>query len=203
MNYPAFFDSVPSIVLEDKLGGFLGAFEDDIVEISYLDCVKLSGHSCPTVASAYLMTLMALKELYASDELPSRSQIKVSIAQSKDNGVTGVIANVISYIVGASDEGGFKGIGGKMGRDNLIIYQDNTIDSTFALTRLDTGAKVQMSADTSVVPASLEMKPLMQKAIQGVATPEERVKFGALWQSRVEAMLLDSELHSQIIKITK
>jgi len=200
MNYPSFFDKVNTIILEDKLGGFLGAFENGKVEISYLDCVKLAGHSCPTVASAYLMALIGLESLYIG-ELPRRSQIKVSIKGSKDDGVTGVMANVMSYIVGANDESGFKGIGGQMSRNNLISYNDATLNGDFAFTRIDTGATVTMSSSTASVPGSPEMMPLMQKCMQGIASGDEQVKFKALWQGRVEAMLLNENLWSKIVTI--
>ncbi len=200
MRYPSFFDTVPSIELEDKLGGFLGAFEDSRVEISYLDCVKLSGHSCPTVASAYLMALLGLEALYEG-AVPQRSQIKLSVSQSKDEGVTGVMANVIAYIIGANDEGGFKGIGGQMSRNNLISYNNTDIDGTFSLTRLDSGKTVSMSSTTAVVPGSPDMMPLMQKSMQGTATDAEQERFRELWQGRVESMLLDRELWQKIVTI--
>jgi len=197
MKYPTFFNKIDTIKLNDQLGGFLGAFDEGMVEISFLDCVKLSGHSCPTVASAFLMVTIGLRELY-TDVLPQRSMIKVAMRQPKDEGVAGVITNVISYVVGASDESGFKGIGGKFGRNNLVEYGAD-INGMVRLTRVDTGAWVELDSDTSVVPGSPEIMPLMQKCMQGMATPDEQARFGALWQGRVEAMLLDQELWGQIV----
>lgn len=52
MQYPAFFDEVEPIVLYDPLAEFLGAATAGRVEYTYLDAVKLAGHSCPTVAGA-------------------------------------------------------------------------------------------------------------------------------------------------------
>jgi hypothetical protein len=43
----------------------------------------------------------------------------------------------------------------------------------------------------------------MQKALQGIASIEEKARFQELWQQRVEAMLLDSDLAKEIITITK
>ena len=60
MNYPSFFDRVEPISLQDPLSNFLGAFVDGKLDITYLDCVKLAGHSCPTVAGAYLMACKGL-----------------------------------------------------------------------------------------------------------------------------------------------
>jgi len=202
MSYPAFFDDAPTIKLYDPLGDFLGAFDNGDIEITYFDCVKLAGHSCPTVASAFLIALRGLKELFP-DSLPQRSKIKVTVKKPKDEGVTGVIGNVISYIVGANDESGFKGIGGKFARDNLTKFGDSKLLGDVKLTRIDTGASVIISADTSVVPSSPDMMPLMQKCMQGTATIEERNKFKSLWQSRVKTMLLEPELWSKIVTINK
>ena len=200
MNYPAFFDKVPSIRLYDPLGDFLGAFQEGELEISYYDCTRLAGHSCPTVASAFLMADTGLRALFP-DCLPRRSQIQVEMKMPKDEGVTGVIAAVVSYIVGANDEGGFKGIGGSFARNNLLSFGHTDLQGTVRLSRTDTGASATLSIDTKSVPGSQDMMPLMQKALQGTATEEEKADFQRLWQSRVEAMLLDTTLQNDIINI--
>ena len=91
MHYPDFFDKVPSITLQDPLSNVLGAFEAGEMEIKYLECVKLAGHSCPTVAGAYLMAQQGLKSLYGND-VPQRGSIEISMRDSETDGVTGVIA---------------------------------------------------------------------------------------------------------------
>lgn len=60
MQFPDFFEAAPRITVRDPLARFLGAAEDGIIEYRYADAVRLAGHSCPTVASAYLMTRAAL-----------------------------------------------------------------------------------------------------------------------------------------------
>ena len=202
MLYPTFFDQIPTIKLYDPLGEFLGAFTQGKLEISYYDCAKLAGHSCPTVASAFLMASSGLEALFPH-ALPTRSQIKVEMKAPKEEGVTGVIATVISYIVGASDEGGFKGIGGTFGRNNLLSFGHHDIQGTLRLSHIDTGDTVTVSIDTKLVPGSPDMMPLMQKALQGTATEEEEAQFQALWQARVEVMLLDKALQDKIIDIKK
>jgi hypothetical protein len=121
----------------------------------------------------------------------------------KAEGVTGVIGNVIAYIIGASDEGGFKGIGGTFSRNDLLRFGVSQLAGMVRLTRIDTGDSVTLSSDTSQVPGSPEMMPLMQKAMQGAASDAEKVQFQALWQGRVEAMLLSSDLQDKIITIHK
>ena len=199
MQYPNFYTKVETIKLYDPLSDFLGAFDDGIVEINYLDCVKLAGHSCPTIAGAYLMAVHGLKALYP-DSFPQRSSVRVSMQKNKVEGVTGVIANVISFIVGASDEAGFKGIQGRFARDNLLSY-DQPMNGEVTLTRTDTGKSVDITYNPSFISVDERMKPLMGKCLQGVATDEEKIIFKTLWQDRVEKILLSTVLHDQIITI--
>jgi len=199
MHYPEFFDKVQPIHLQDPLSDFLGAFENGEVEITYLDCVKLAGHSCPTVAGAYLMALKGLEKLYP-DTLPQRGMIHVSMRDGEAEGVTGVICNVISFIAGANGKSGFKGIMGNFSRDNLVSY-NVPMDGEVTLTRLDTDTSITLSYDASMVPADPAMKQLMGKALEGVASAQERVKFGELWQARVEQILLSKEKWDQMITI--
>lgn len=201
MNYPSFFDQVEPISLQDPLSNFLGAFIDGKLEITYLDCVKLAGHSCPTVAGAYLMALQGLKSLY-SDSLPQRGYIKVEMRESETEGVTGVVCNTISFIAGAGGAGGFKGLQGNMSRNDLISYGAD-ITREVRLTRIDSGASVELDYNPSTIPPSPQMLPLMKKMMQQMASDEERVAFGMLWQERVEKILLSRESWDQMITIEK
>jgi len=184
MKYPTFFNNTPTITLRDSLSKFLGTFEDGIVEFTYLDVVKNAGHSCPTVSGAYLMTLRALKELY-SDEIPNRGEIEVYLSGDIKEGVIGVIANVITHITGATEISGFKGLNGKFARNNLMHFNAD-IDGEIKFSRKDTQKSVTLSYDPSIVPPNPKQKELMMKLMQGVATQEEALLFGKLWQERVE-----------------
>jgi len=119
MHYPNFYTQVAPLKLYDPLSDFLGAFKKGELEITYLDCVKLAGHSCPTVAGAYLMAAKGLDALYG-DELPQRGSIKVEMKENESVGVTGVTCNIISFILGASGISGFKGIQGNFSRNHLV-----------------------------------------------------------------------------------
>jgi len=201
MQYPAFYDNVQTIILFDPLSDFLGAFEEGIMEISYLDCVKLAGHSCPTVAGAYLMALIGLKSLF-QDTLPRRGLVKVSLSEAETEDVTGVIGNVIGFITGAAGKGGFKGIQGKFPRNDLLTYGE-TMDSEVTLTRIDNKDSVTLRYDPSSIPADVAMKPLMGKMLQGIASKEEAQVFGKLWQQRVEQILLNETSWNNIITIKR
>lgn len=199
MKYPNFYNQVQTIQLYDPLSDFLGAVDDGIVEISYLDCVKLAGHSCPTVAGAYLMALKGVEALY-DGELPQRGSIQVSMREGEGEGVTGVICNVISFVVGAAGIGGFKGIQGNFNRSCLISY-NMPMQGEVKLTRLDDDKSVTLSYNPSITLPDPRMMPLMDRNLNGLASAEEKALFGTLWQERVEKILLSKESWDQMIKI--
>ena len=76
MRYPDFFNTIESVTLYDPLSELLGAFEEGKLTVTYLDVVKSAGHSCPTIAGAYLMVREGLKRLYPKT-LPVRGEIEV------------------------------------------------------------------------------------------------------------------------------
>ena len=186
MNYPNFFNDVPTIKLQDPLSAFLGAFKLGLVEFSYLDVVKSAGHSCPTVMGAYLSTLKALEALYPN-ELPQRGDIAVQLKEDSKEGVTGVIASVITQITGATELTGFKGINGNFSRVNLMEFNSN-ISTPITFKRLDTGKTVTVTYNPSSIPPHPKQQEIMGKIIQQKATNEEKKEFGRLWQERVEAI---------------
>ena len=191
MNYPTFFDSIESIKLKDPLAQTLGAFFDGVYEITYLEVVKSAGHSCPTVAGAYLMTQAALKELFLHDNAV-RGTLKVEFKEDLEEGVAGVIANVVSQITGATDKSGFKGLNGKFSRHSLMNFNAN-ITSSARFTRVDNKASVDVTYDPSSIKPDQNMMPLMQKMISAQASPQEIKEFGVLWQDRVERIFENSE----------
>ena len=197
MTYPQFFNNIPTIKLQDELASFLGAFEDGIIEFSYLDVVKSAGHSCPTVLGAYLMSLQGLKALYENN-LPKRGQIIVDFKEAQNIGVAGVIGNVIMNITGATTNNGFKGISGKFDRNHLMKFEQDINGASVRFTRIDTQKSVDVFYDASSVKAHEDMNFLMQKSFQGTATIEEKIEFGKLWQKRVEDI---SNNISEVIKV--
>lgn len=195
MKYPDFFDKIETIKLKDDLANFLGVTQDGIIEFSYIDIVKSAGHSCPTVLGAYLMTKEGLKALY-KDELPKRGEIKVEFKEKVEEGVAGVISNVITNITGATKNTGFKGIMGLHSRNNLMSFESN-IDCDVKFTRKDTNKSVEVFYNPSLFPPKKEMQELMQKCITKTADENEKLEFGKLWQQRVE------EISNNIDKVIK
>ncbi len=188
MSFPDFFKQVPALKLRDPLAATLGAAADGIIEYCYADAVKLAGHSCPTVAGAWLMANRALATLYP-DDLPVRGNIRVDLRAPQDSGTSGVVGAVLSLITGAAGEGGFKGLGGQHVRRDLLRY-GVAIEADARFTRIDTGAAVLVDYHPDATPPAPEMPPLMARVIGGVANEQESAEFARLWQDRVQRILL-------------
>ena len=189
MQYPAFFDSAPRLVIYDPLSGFLGATESGILEYRYLDVVKLAGHSCPTVAGAYLMTLKALAHLYG-EELPVRGEIDVLLPDAIDEGVAGVLASVATLLTGATGAGGFKGIAGRFDRRNGLFFGAD-VPCTMAFRRRETGTVAGATFNAGTIPIAPAGRALMQQVVGGTASSEEEALFRWHWQDRVKRILVD------------
>lgn len=188
MRTPAFFDAAPTITLVDPLAETLGAAEGGIIEYGYLDAVKLAGHSCPTVAGAWLMTRKALSHLYP-DRLPRRGEIRVELRQALDDGVAGVIGAVAGLVTGACNEGGFKGLAGRFGRKGLLRY-DVPMEGEIRFTRLDTGAAVELAHRMATVPRPQAVTEWMPKAL-GAGDAAALAAFGQAWQAWVRTLLIE------------
>lgn len=189
MKYPAFYGEVAPIVLHDPLAKFLGATEDGNLEVNYVDAVRLAGHSCPTIAGAWLMAARAVQELFPGEKV-QRGNVDVQMRDSQDEGVTGVVASVFTLVFGAAGPGGFHGLAGKNDRRNLLTF-GNEVSGEVRFTRKDTGQSVTLNYDHSSVPGNPEMMPLMQKGMTGQADAAEMARFQSLWTTRVKSILLD------------
>lgn len=188
-RHPEFFDRVPPIVLRDRLAEFLGAAEGGLIEYRFIDAVRLAGHSCPTVAGAWLMTVRALRRLYG-EQIPERGAVLVDFGESQASGVAGVIASVMTLITGAAGAGGFKGLAGQFSRRDLLAFGVNGVTG-IRFTRADTGAAVNCVLDLSSVPPDPRMGELLPSLLAGRAGEAEQKAFGALWQDRVRRILID------------
>lgn len=201
MKFPDFFAEAPTITLRDPLAAFLGASEGGVMSYAYIDVVKLAGHSCPTVAGTYLMVRSGLRHLY-DDEIPERGSIEVHMRSPRDKGVTGVMAAVATLITGAAPETGFGGIGanGRFARRDLLHF-DAPIDGLLALRRCDNSRGVILDLDMSVVSSAREMQVLFPKAVAGQANEDELARFAALWQARVEQMLVKHADDPDLVRV--
>ena len=197
-SFPSFFHAAPTIRVHDPLANFLGA-GDGAIEYGYIDAVKLAGHSCPTVASAFLMTRAALAALYP-DAVPRRGELRVELREPVEEGVTGVIGNVAGFITGAAGEGGFQGIAGRFGRRHLLAF-GVAMEPQLRFTRLDSGARVGVSARIERVAGDPRMRQLLPRCAMGEGSPEELALFGTLWQERVRRLLLEHADDPEVIAV--
>lgn len=124
------------------------------MDYHYADAVRLAGHSCPTVAGAFLTARAALQVLYP-DTLPERGGIAVHMPSPETEGTTGVVAQVLTLLTGAATQGGFKGIGGRFARNGLLSFATHTGENGGAVRfeRIDTGAAVMVKFDANKIPA--------------------------------------------------
>jgi hypothetical protein len=189
MTTPKFFNDVPPLTMRDPLSQLLGAAANGLLTYTYEDIVKLAGHSCPTVAGAYLMVQKGLKALYG-DETPLRGEIKVLMRGKLGEGVVGVVATIASMITGATDTGGFHGLAGKFDRRALLCYEAD-IEGEIALERTDTHARADLSYNPSFIPADPRLSELLPLITSGHADEAARELFGTLWQERVSRILID------------
>ncbi|MCC6848662.1 MAG: hypothetical protein IT294_09185 [Deltaproteobacteria bacterium] len=184
----AFATRAPTVALRDPLAEFLGALRPGgTFRYGYEDAVKLCGHSCPTIARAYLMTVVALGRLYPGDT-PVRGDIEVTVGGERDDGGSGPMALVVGLLTGAAPETGFGGLMGRWRRKDLLRF-DARLAGRMRFRRTDTGAAVEVACDTGLVPPSPELPTLMRAALGGQASAEEHRRFATLWQDRVERMV--------------
>ena len=187
MSLPEFFYRLPAFTVHDPLAAFLGAPADGLLTYTYADAVRLAGHSCPTVAGAWLMTTRALAALWP-DAMPERGAVRLLLPEEQDSGVTGVVAAVAGLLTGAAGPGGFKGLGGRFGRAGLVEYASD-IPASLGLVRTDTGQGVLARYDPSAILPDPSMRPALQRLMSGEAGPDDSATFARAWQDRVARIL--------------
>lgn len=200
MPFPAFFDAAPRLSVFDPLSAFLGASDGVLIDYGYADAVKLAGHSCPTVAGAYLMTVRGLRALYGTQP-PVRGDVAVAFRDPETAGATGVMGRVAALLTGAAGDDGFKGIGGRFDRRCLLRFAVS-MEGDMALRRRDTGAGVQLRLNAAVVPSPEEIRDLLPRVLHGHAGADDARRFQTLWQDRVKRLLVDHVDDPALVTIT-
>lgn len=108
--------------------------------------------------------------------MPERGNINVNFSNDELSGVTGVIANIFSQVLGTTKENEFKGMNGKFSRVHLIDFSKE-MESTVRLQRLDTSCNVAVSYDSSLVQADPKQKELVAKFMNNNVILNERDEF--------------------------
>jgi hypothetical protein len=198
-QYRDFFKQVEPIKLKEPLAETLGAFKvgEPFLEYSFGDAVKMAGHACPTVAGAYLICQQALKKLYQG-EIPVRGEISITVFGEPDEGVYGVVGQVFTFLTGAAPLSGFRGLGHRFRRKNLLVFQPEKIDEramAFKFKRLDKDQSVLVKFYPQLVPFSVKkaerLQELLEKVVWEAAREEEKQEFRNLWMEKVKAMVME------------
>jgi hypothetical protein len=204
-----FLKEVRPIRFKEPLAETLGAVKGEgaILEYTFIDVVKMAGHACPTVAGAYLACQKALEVLYL-DEIPVRGGISVTVYGEPDEGVYGVMAQVFSFLTGAAPATGFRGLGYKFKRKDLLRFSPGKIESQamcFEFKRLDSGKAALVKFYPRQIPFSGErakrLGGLLEKVIWEAAKDEEKREFQELWTDKVKDMLLEQKRIDRWLKI--
>lgn len=193
-----FFYDVEPIVMREPLAATLGAFrtEDAVLAYSFADAVKMAGHACPTVAGAYIACRKALGVLYP-DSIPVRGEVSIRAYGDADEGVYGVMGQVFSLITGAAPLSGFRGLGHRFRRKDLLTFVPGQAEEgtlRFDFRRTDTGRTVLVTFCPGKIPfpdsKARRLGELLEKVIWDAAKDSERRVFQDLWMEKVEDMLV-------------
>ena len=202
MGFPAFFQQVPVVQVRDPLAELLGAAAGGIIEYCYADAVRLAGHSCPTVAGAFLMGRAALAALYPG-AIPHRGGVAVHMPAPEDQGTTGVVAQVLTLLTGAASDNGFKGLGGRFARNGLLDFALAETGAAVTFRRIDDRASVSVDLDFASIPPGPRQRPLLMAILHGSADEEQRGAFAAIWQDRVRRLLLDHADDADVVRVRR
>lgn len=191
MSDQAMFPESPLLRLYDPLGDMLGA-GDGLFEYSFDDVVKLSGHACPTVAGAFLVTKKAIRELYEHD-IPQRGDMQVTLHGALDEGTNGPFSQVLTLLTGAAADNGFKGLGGHQSRHGLLKFDTSGAKRQlcYTFTRLSNRKSVTLAYDASSIAASPGLADDMQSLLSGHADETTLKRFRSAWSGRVRHILED------------
>ncbi len=125
-DFPKYYQSIEPIQLKDVMLRYFQSTPTGIVSYGLEDAGKASGHVCPAVLGAFLMTRAGLKALaqhyqaHPNDKIVNsydpesgllyRGGIKITMSGKEDSGsAANAIGDVMSYITGAKGTDGFKG----------------------------------------------------------------------------------------------
>ncbi len=204
-----FLQEVEPIRFREPLAETLGAINEKgaVLEYTFIDVVKMAGHACPTVAGAYLSCQQALEKLYP-DEIPTRGEIAITVHGEPDEGVYGVMAQVFSFLTGAAPDTGFRGLGHRFKRKDLLKFNPEKIDPEamcFEFSRLDNGRGALVKFYPQQIPFAKEkakrLGELLERVLWEAAKEEEKKEFQDLWMEKVKNMLINRNEIDRWLKV--
>lgn len=177
------------IELHDELAEFLGF--SPVLRYTLEDAGKFAGHLCPTVATAFEMTRLALRELYQGT-IPQRGRIAVTVASQPEAFANGPLGQVIGYITGAAPNTGFKGIAGRFNRQHLLSFDPAQKPfGSVTFKRLDNGDSVRVTAYAERIAPEPEMPAALRGALAG--DESQALRFQKAWARRVADVIEHAE----------
>jgi formylmethanofuran dehydrogenase subunit E len=208
-SFRDFLNEVEPIRFREPFAETLGGFnqENVILEYSFIDVLKMAGHACPTTAAAYLCCQHALQKLY-TDEMPVRGDISITIYGEPDEGVYGVISQVFSLLTGAAPATGFRGLGHKFKRKDLLKFSQKKIEPEalcFKFQRLENKKTVTVRFYPDKIPFPegkiKRLGELLEKVVWEAAKKNEIREFQDLWMEKVRDMIIKRKDINEWIKI--
>jgi hypothetical protein len=206
-----FLNEVEPIRFREPFAETLGVFnkQETVLEYSFIDVVKMAGHACPTTAGAYLCCQEALNALY-NGETPIRGDTSITVYGEPDEGVYGVISQVFCLLTGAAPATGFRGLGHKFKRKDLLTFNPEKIDPEalcFEFRRSGSAQSVLVKFYPHKIPFPEEknkrLGELLEKVIWEAAKEVEQKEFQDLWMTKVKDMLVKKIDIKEWIKIEK
>ncbi|MGV8712788.1 MAG: hypothetical protein ACWA6R_09585 [Nitrosomonas sp.] len=201
MNFPDFFEQAPVVHTVDPFAAMLGAAREGKIDYHYTDAVRLAGHSCPTVAGAFLMGRAALNALYP-DGPAERGNIAVHMPAPEDDGVTGVMAQVLTLLTGAAADNGFQGMRGRYKRKGLLSFATHREGEAIIFTRLDNRIRVAVMLDISRIPADPAQGERLMAILHDSADASQQKDFAEAWQERVRRLLVEFANDPKVIRVS-
>ena len=111
-----------------------------------------------------------------------------------------MIGQVLTLVTGAAAANGFKGLGGRHARKDLLHYAQGDVAGV-RFTRNDNGESVEVEIDTDPVPGDPMQRILLQQVMTGQADDAQKREFGRLWQERVRRMLIEHADDPAVVKV--
>ncbi|SFF16205.1 hypothetical protein [Nitrosomonas sp. Nm166] len=201
MNFPDFYEHAPVVRTYDPFAAMLGAASNGRLDYHYADAVRLAGHSCPTVAGAFLIGRAALAALYP-DGPAERGNVAVRMPAPEDEGTTGVMAQVLTLLTGAAAANGFQGMRGRFRRKGLLSFADRRESEAITFKRLDNNVSVAVTLDVSLIPADSAQGERLMAILQDRADASQQIAFANAWQERVRRLLLEFADDPRVIRLT-
>ncbi len=191
MSDTTMFPESPVLRLYDPLGDMLGA-GDGIYEYTFDDAVKLSGHACPTIAGAFLVTKKAIMALFEHD-IAQRGGIQVTVHGAQDEGANGPFSQILTLLTGAAADNGFQGLGGHQSRRGLLKFDTSGKQARlcYTFTRISNRQSITLAYDASSIVGSPTISEDMQKLLSGEADETILKRFRSAWSERVRHILED------------